>query len=226
MCDGAVVSAPVQQLPARSRPGRLWPTVGACTLLTVGAVLAGTAVSAGRRPAPEDSLVPGPLPAEVLWLLLAVTVVGVVVAVLATGWSVPLAWRSRAGVAWLVVLVLGAVAGVIDAAGVAINAPLASGPPIPVFHWLFTFLPAVFGAVVSRAPSGRGRCAAALGTGVVTLPLLAMTWALSGVGPAPDRLADVVWLTVPLGVVPLAIAALMAGGMGPGKSPEAEPPKA
>lgn len=80
------------------------------------------------------------------------------------------------------------------------------GPIIPVFHWLFTLVPALVVGLQLREASARDRLRAVLGTAVVTLPLFALGWALldpsGGLAGVPGTLR----VTSILGVVPLLLA--------------------
>ncbi len=53
------------------------------------------------------------------------------------------------------------------------------GPVIPVFDWLFAFVPAFVVALASRRHGRAAQLRAALGTGVVTLPLVGLGWSLT-----------------------------------------------
>jgi hypothetical protein len=89
------------------------------------------------------------------------------------------------------------------------------GPVIPVFHWLFTFAPALVAGwlFTPRAPGQRR--AVALGTGIVTVPLLGLSWALlDASGAGVPALGEALWDTAVFGVAPLAGGVALAGVMG------------
>ena len=89
------------------------------------------------------------------------------------------------------------------------------GPVIPVFHWLFTFAPALLAAALFIRRGRRERRAAALGTGVVTVPLLALSWALlDSSGLSLGSVGRAVYDTAVFGIVPLALAVALAGAIG------------
>lgn len=90
-----------------------------------------------------------------------------------------------------------------------------SGPVIPVFHWLFTFAPALLAGWLFSRRSWFARRAAALGTGVVTVPLLALGWSLlDSSGLSFAGVGRTLWTTALLGVVPLAGAVALVGAIG------------
>ena len=88
-----------------------------------------------------------------------------------------------------------------------------SGAVIPVFDWLFTFLPAL---VVGLVTSRHGRAAhlrATLGTAIVTVPLLGLGWSISGEGGTlPGALAGGLYSAAVFGVVPLLLAMVLTRG--------------
>ena len=106
---------------------------------------------------------------------------------------------------------ISAAALVWNALVMAADSEFETGAIIPVFHWAFTFVPALLTGFAARG-LGPGRAvAAALGTGVVTLPLFGLGWSLlasreslgAGIGSS-------LWATALLGVLPLAISAAIA----------------
>ena len=95
------------------------------------------------------------------------------------------------------------------------------GAPIPIFHWLFTFIPAVLAGSLFRHRGRRARWTAALGTGVVTVPLFALSWSLLIPGLSLAGVANTLWATGILGVAPLAVGVAAAGAMGGGAADSA-----
>lgn len=83
----------------------------------------------------------------------------------------------------------------------------AGGPIIPVFDWLFAFVPA---AVVGAVARHRGRTThlrATIGSGIVTLPMHGLGWALYGAAEGlGNGLSGGLYSTVVSGLVPLVIA--------------------
>jgi hypothetical protein len=153
----------------------------------------------------------------VLWaLLIGTTVLCMAVAVAVTGRTVALDRRDPVTLAWLALLLLSAAALVWNALYAAALSGTSFGAIIPIFHWLFTFLPAVLaGALFTRR--GRAACwAAALGTGVVTVPLFQLFAVLLLPGQGFMTLLGSLTLTVPLAVLPLVGAVAIAGAFGDG----------
>ena len=93
--------------------------------------------------------------------------------------------------------------------------PTGPGPVIPIFDWLLTFLPAlVAGRLFTRRPRSQRRTGA-LGTGIVTVRLLALSWAL--VDSSEDffvGVAGAAWDTAVFGIAPLAGGIALAGVLG------------
>ncbi|MGY1634871.1 hypothetical protein ACI784_24480 [Geodermatophilus sp. SYSU D01186] len=81
-----------------------------------------------------------------------------------------------------------------------------SGAVIPVFHWLFTSVPAFVVGLAVRDAGPRTQLRATLGTAVVTLPLFTLGWALLAPPWASDTARDALLTTAVLGVVPLSLA--------------------
>ncbi len=80
------------------------------------------------------------------------------------------------------------------------------GAVIPVLHWLFTFVPALVVGLGTRTTGPRAQLRATLGTAVVSLPLLALGWALLGSSGGTVAVLGALYSTGLLGVVPLAVA--------------------
>jgi len=82
---------------------------------------------------------------------------------------------------------------------------------VVVLHWAFTFVPALLAGLAAHARPPATALASALGTGVVTVPLLALGFSLfASREPFATGLAGSLWTTVVLGLLPLALAALVA----------------
>ena len=80
--------------------------------------------------------------------------------------------------AWLGVAWLTAAALTWNALYAAALSTIEFGTPIPVFDWLFTFIPGLVAGSLFLRRGRMARQAAALCTGVVTVPLYALSWAL------------------------------------------------
>ena len=80
------------------------------------------------------------------------------------------------------------------------------GAIIPIFHWLFAFVPAFVVGLVSRSAGSPAQLRATLGTAVVTLPLFALGWALLTPSPDPVGFLGALYGTGVLGVLPLGLA--------------------
>ena len=100
----------------------------------------------------------------------------------------------------------------LERAGHGPDSEFETGATIPVFHWAFTFFPALLAGLAARDLGAGPAVAASLGTGVVTLPLFGLGWsflssreALNSVG-----IGSGLWTTAILGVAPLVIAAAIA----------------
>ncbi|MFW3171148.1 hypothetical protein [Geodermatophilus sp. CPCC 206100] len=120
--------------------------------------------------------------------------------------------------AWLTLVVVAAAALVWNALYAAALSNRVSGAIIPIFHWLFTSTPAFLAGWLFAGRGRRAGWAGALGTGVVTLPLFALSWALL-IGPEGFSLAGIAGLlhiTGILGVAPLIAAVALAGVLGGG----------
>ncbi|TWH72590.1 hypothetical protein JD78_01106 [Modestobacter roseus] len=80
------------------------------------------------------------------------------------------------------------------------------GPVIPVFDWLFTFVPVLLVGVAARPLGRRAHLRATLGMGTLVLPLLALGWALYDDGGILETLLGSLYAAAVFGVVPLLIA--------------------
>ena len=82
-----------------------------------------------------------------------------------------------------------------------------TGGVIPVFDWLFTFVPALVVGLVVRRHGPAAHLRATIGTGVVTLPMLALGWALvSQQESTVGALAGGLYATALFGALPLLVA--------------------
>jgi hypothetical protein len=112
--------------------------------------------------------------------------------------SVQLWWALTAGAA---------VVSITAALSLAADAGAHLQPTALLARWLVPVVPAVLAGVLARRDGRGARVRAALGTGVVTLPLFAVGWALyaspGGVALAP---ADVVSMVLMAGAAPFALA--------------------
>jgi hypothetical protein len=154
-----------------------------------------------------------------LWMLLIGS------AVVCGGAAVVLTRRALGPVApvafalWTALLVVAALALVWDGLYSAALSTIQFGAAIPIFHWLFSFVPALLaGAIFGR--HGRQAClVAAIGTGVVTVPLFALAWALlAPAGLTWGAVLAVLWTTAVLGVAPLVAGVALATAFGTGRS--------
>jgi hypothetical protein len=186
--------------PARPAPPAL--LAGAAVVLAVAASLA----AALGWPLPERTLSGwqvADVPASLLTLIVGVAVVCLVVAsALVRAGSL----GSRTATwTWRAVGVLAAAALVWnDLYFAALNG---GGAIIPVFDWLFAFVPALILGVTTRGLGRPAQLRAVLGTAVITLPLLGLGWAVTGEGGAVlEGLAEGMYAAAIFGVVPLVIA--------------------
>ena len=162
-----------------------------------------------------------------LWLVVGGTAaVCLTVAARVTTAVAPL--QLPAGRLWLTITVLAAGALAVNAIYAAALSTIDFGVPIPIFHWLFTAVPAFLAGAASMGRERRARVAAAVGTGVVTLPLFALGWALLLSGsPLPESstasylmgMLGALHFTAILGVLPLVVAAALAAALSQDPSP-------
>jgi hypothetical protein len=201
---------PVSRIPR----GQLLGTVGVITVLT------GVAVVVGARPWALPERVLGgwqvaAVPGSLIALLAVSTVVCLVVATALTMRGERLRPSRPAGVAWLAIVVVAAGALVFNALVLAADASYVVGAIIPVLHWLFTLVPALLAGAVSARRGAAAAAIAALGTGVVTVPLFALGWALfASREPFVGAVAWSLQLTAILGALPLLVAVGLARGWG------------
>jgi hypothetical protein len=204
------VPPPVSRIPR----ARLLGTVGVIAVLTLLAVVV------GARPwAPPGRVSSGWQVAEVPGSLAALLAVGTVVClVTATGVTfrtTELRLGEPAGAAWLAIAGAAAGALVWNALVLAADADYVVGALIPVLHWAFSLLPALLAGAVTARRESAAAGAAALGTGIVTLPLFALGFALfSSRESFLVTVGSSLWITAVLGVLPLLIGTALARGWG------------
>ena len=181
-----------------------------------------------RRPDPARGALPWALPerafsgwqvADVPGSLAALLAVGTVVClVTATGVTfrtTGLRLGEPAGAAWLAIAGAAAGALVWNALVLAADADYVVGALIPVLHWAFSLVPALLAGAVTARRGSAAAGAAALGTGIVTLPLFALGFALfSSRESFLVTVGSSLWITAVLGVLPLLIGTALACGWG------------
>ena len=185
-------------------------TIAATAVLTLGAAAVGH-----RDWAVPERVFAGwqvaAVPASLTALVVVCTVVCVAVGAATTVHDAGLRLRDPAFGAWLVVVLLAGAALVWNALVLAGDAAVVVGALIPIFHWAFTFVPALGAGLAARRCRPAATLAVALGTGVVTVPLFALGFALFASREAfLPGVAGTLWITLILGVLPLALAALIA----------------
>jgi hypothetical protein len=152
------------------------------------------------------------VPAGLLALIVG-TALGclVVAAVVARPWS----WSApQAAAVWWTLATLSAFAGAWNALYFAALGG-GGGAVIPVFDWLFTFAPALLAALAARRRGRTTQLRAGLSTAVVSLPMLALGWALYAASEGFARgLGGGLYSSLVFGVVPLALA-LVLGARSP-----------
>jgi hypothetical protein len=193
-----------------------FPETPVCTMaalaaaLTLAALLLSTrAWAAPRRTysAWQVADVPGSL-----WLLLTVAVLMCSVpALVLLRTSLALELRGDALWRWSLVTLIAVGALVVDALVMAADAAVDSGPATPVFHWASIAVTALLagGGVAASTDRARAGVIAATASGVVTLPLFALGWALY-TSRGADPVVGAGFLTAALGVVPLVVAVALS----------------
>jgi hypothetical protein len=159
----------------------------------------------------QVAAVPGSLTA----LLVVSTLVCLLVATVVTVRDGGIEPRTPSGLAWLAIVLVSAGALVFNALVLAADASEVVGAIIPIFHWAFTLVPALLAGAVTYRREAAAAGTAALGTGLVTLPLFALGWALLySVEPGIGAIGSTLWITAILGAIPLLIGVATAGGWG------------
>ncbi|WP_155858935.1 hypothetical protein [Candidatus Blastococcus massiliensis] len=202
--------APPPPVGTRTRPDLPWPTIAVTGVLTVLAIVVGQ-----RDWAVPERVLGGwqiaDVPSSLTALLLAGSAVCLVLGAWATLRDASLRPSDPAFLVWVVVSLLAVAALLWNALVLAADAEFETGAIIPVLHWVFTFVPALLAGLAARNRGVAGAVAAALGTGVVTLPLFGLGWSLlSSRESVTGGVSSSLWATAVLGVVPLVIAAAMA----------------
>ncbi|MFQ1002347.1 hypothetical protein [Modestobacter sp. SSW1-42] len=185
------------------------PPVWAVALVAL--LLTGAAAAVGSRgwPAPERVLSGwqvADVPPSTLILVVAAALI-----CLAAGAALarPTTLPKRAAATWWLLTVASALALSWNALfSAAMSAD--DGPVIPVFHWLFTLVPALVVGLQLREMRARTQLRAAVGTAVITLPLFALGWALLVGGEGWSAVPGTLRVTAILGLVPLLLALAVA----------------
>ncbi|MGY1840988.1 MULTISPECIES: hypothetical protein [unclassified Modestobacter] len=184
-----------------AHPGPL-PLAAAAVLLTAAAGVVGSR----DWPAPRRTL-SGWQVADVPASLLAV-VVGTALVCLAVAAALTRPWAlgsTTAAATWGALAVVSAFAqGWNDVYFAALGG--GEGPVIPVFDWLFTFVPVLLVGVAARSLGRRAHLRATVGMGVLTLPMLALGWALYADAGLAEALLGSLYAAGVFGVIPLLIA--------------------
>ena len=203
--------APSAPDPHAARPRLPWATVAATGVLTVGAILLGQRNWAVPERVLRDWQVAA-VPSSMTALVLGVTATCLLVGAAVTLRDAALRPRDPAFLVWLLVCLIAAAALVWNALVMAADSEFETGAIIPVFHWAFTFFPALLVGFAARGLDPTRAVAAALGTGVVTLPVFGLGWSLLSSREALNPgIGGSLWITAVLGVAPLVIAAAIAG---------------
>jgi hypothetical protein len=190
----------------RRSPGshRLVAMLAATVLLTVGAALLGTLGWAVPTRTSSGWQVTD-VPAGLLAVLLGTAGVSLVVAALLArpdrlGRAVAVTWWAMAAAAVFALvwndLYLAALKG-------------GGGAIIPVFDWLFTFVPALVVGLVARRLGPAAHQRATLGIAVLTLPMSALGWAVTSAADTGPALTGALYTAGIFGAVPLAMAVFL-----------------
>jgi hypothetical protein len=108
---------------------------------------------------------------------------------------------------WWLVLAGSAVVSVTAALSLASYAGAGERPGHLLLRCAVPLVPAVLGGLLTRDDGRPARIRAALGTGVVTLPMTALGWALlASPAATPAGLPDVLAMTLSAGLAPFALA--------------------
>ena len=202
--------APSSSDPHAARPRLPWATLAATAVLTVAAILLGQRDWAVPERVLRDWQVAA-VPSSLTALLLGLTATCLLVGAAVTLRDAALRPRDPAFLVWLAVSLLAAAALIWNALVLAADSEFETGAIIPVFHWAFTFVPALLTGFAARGLGAGRAVAAALATGVVTLPLFGLGWSLfSSRDSLGAGIGNSLWNTVILGAVPLVIAAAIA----------------
>ncbi|MGY1749405.1 hypothetical protein [Modestobacter sp. SYSU DS0511] len=184
-----------------AHPGPL-PLAVAAVLLTAAVGVVGSL----DWPAPERTLSGWQVtdvPASLLALVIGTALVCLAVAVALTRpWALG---STVAAATWGALAVVSAFAqGWNDLYFAALGG--GEGPVVPVFDWLFTFVPVLLVGVAARPLGRRAHLRATVGMGALTLPMLALGWALYADAGIAEALFGSLYAAAVFGVVPLLIA--------------------
>ena len=179
-------------------------------VLTVAAILLGQRDWAVPQRILRDWQVAA-VPSSLTALVLGSTATCLLVGAAVTLRDAALRPRDPVFLVWLAVSLLAAAALIWNALVMAADAEFETGAVIPIFHWAFTFVPALLTGFAARGLGVERAVAAALGTGVVTLPLFGLGWSLlSSRESLAAGIGNSLWTTAVLGAVPLMVAAAIA----------------
>ncbi|MGY1631411.1 hypothetical protein ACI784_06845 [Geodermatophilus sp. SYSU D01186] len=196
------------------------PTVVATAVLTLAAATLGLLPWPRPGWAPSSTWLVTDVPGPLWALLLTTAAVCLATAVVLVRREAGLRLRDGVTWAWFGLVVAAAAALVWNALYAAALSNTVFGGIIPIFHWLFTSAPAVLAGWLFSRRGRPARVAAALGTGVVTLPLFALWPALlMPDGPIGGQLVRVLAGTALLGLAPLVAGVALAGAMDAGPAP-------
>lgn len=145
-----------------------------------------------------------------LWLLLVLwTVILLTLAQLCTK-NLIVTDHRRVLHAWTVLQIVLVIVLVFNALVLAAEGAADSGAPIPIFHWLFTFIPTVLAALVTRRRGNYQGTRAAFASGILSVPFFALSWTLYLSGVKEEFSLEVVRLVLELGVLPYVIGVALA----------------
>lgn len=203
--------------PAPAPRQHVWLLLGSTAAIVALTALA-TLIGAYPWPRPDRAMTSfwqvADVPAALWGLLLAAALVCVAAAVALIARGPVLGAHRPLVVAWVGLLVVAAAALVWHSLYTAALSATSYGALIPIFGWLFTFVPALLAAALFGRRNRWVRWVASLGTGVVTVPLFHLSWVLLiPLDRPPEALLYSLDLTVTLGVIPLVIGVLLAGAV-------------
>lgn len=184
-------------------------------VVIVPLTVAAAAVGGQRWPLPDrvfEGWQVAAVPALLSALLAAITAICLVSATVFTMRVTRLRLTEPAGLAWLGVVLMTAAALAWYALVMAANGGRANfGPYIPVLDWAFTSVPALLAGRLTARRGSAVAALAALGTGVVTLPLYALGVALLGSrDPFAGYLWQPLWAALAFGALPLVVAVVVS----------------
>ena len=154
------------------------------------------------------------VPAALWALVLGLSAVCAGTAAALTARAVGVEYRDPALLGWVALMLVTSGALAWNALYAAALSTTSFGVVIPIFHWLFTFGPAVLAGGMFTRRERQARLAAALATGLVTVPLFQLFSMLLLPGDPGRTLLGSLTLTAALAVAPLVGAVAIAGAMG------------